>query len=67
MLAQILRRFGADESGATAIEYALLGTLIAVALVATFTVVGDSVGNLFGTGAGGSAETIESAASTLDP
>jgi pilus assembly protein Flp/PilA len=67
MLAQNLRRFGADESGATAIEYALLGTLIGIALIASFTVLGNSVGNLFGTGAGGSAETIESAASRLDP
>ena len=67
MLAQNLRRFGADESGATAIESALLGTLIGIALIASVTVLGNSVGNLFGTGAGGSAETIESAASRLDP
>lgn len=29
----LLRRFLADEAGATAIEYSLIGTLIAVAIV----------------------------------
>ncbi|NMA99634.1 MAG: Flp family type IVb pilin [Phyllobacteriaceae bacterium] len=43
-------RFLSDESGATAIEYALLGTLIAVALAATFAVVGDSVNAMFSGG-----------------
>jgi pilus assembly protein Flp/PilA len=67
MLAQTLKRFGADESGATAIEYALLGTLIGIALIASFTVLGNSLGNLFGTGPGGASAAIEGAIDKLDP
>ena len=65
MLGQILKRCAADTSGATAIEYALLGTLIAVALVASFTLVGDAVTNMFGSGTTGATATIESAAGQL--
>ncbi|MBJ3786213.1 Flp family type IVb pilin [Devosia sediminis] len=65
MLAQAIRRFAADESGATAMEYALLGTLIGVALIATFTVVGNSLGNILGTGAGGAANVISEAMEDL--
>ena len=65
MLGQILKRFAADTSGATAIEYALIGTLIAVALVASFTLVGDAVANMFGSGTTGATATIESAAGQL--
>jgi len=35
-----LRRFLADERGATAIEYALLATFIAIAIIAAATEVG---------------------------
>lgn len=59
MLAQALKRLIDDKSGATAIEYALLGTLIAVALVATFTVVGDNVANMFGSGSSGAVGAID--------
>ena len=52
MVARILRRFIADQSGATAIEYALLGTMIGVAVVASFTVFGEALGNMFGSGTG---------------
>lgn len=65
MVARTLKRFAADQNGATAIEYALLGTLIAVALIASFTVLGNSVGNLFGGGAGGAATTLERQANKL--
>lgn len=65
MLAQIFKRFAADQTGTTAIEYALLGTLVAVALVASFTLVGDSVANMFGSGTDGSTATIERAADAL--
>ncbi|MHA6300289.1 Flp family type IVb pilin [Devosia sp. CAU 1758] len=65
MLAQNLRRFAEDTSGATAIEYALLGTLIAVALVASFTLVGDSVANMFGSGTTGATGTINNAVNSL--
>ncbi|KKB07603.1 Flp family type IVb pilin [Devosia chinhatensis] len=60
MLAQSFRRFFSDQTGATAIEYALLGTLIAVALVASFTLFGDAVANMFGTGPGGAGQVIAS-------
>lgn len=59
MLAQIIRRFAVDQTGATAIEYALLGSLIAIALIAGFTLVGDSVANMFGTGSTGAVGAID--------
>lgn len=65
MLAHIIKRFAADETGATAIEYALLGTLIAVALVASFTLVGDGVTNMFGSGSSGATGSIDSAVNKL--
>lgn len=60
-----LLQFLRDETGATAIEYALLGVLVAVALAASFAVLGDSLSSLFGTGAGGPAAIIGEAADTL--
>jgi pilus assembly protein Flp/PilA len=65
MLMQTLKRFASDQSGATAIEYALLATLIGIALVATFTMVGDSVANMFGSGSSGATGTIDGAAGRL--
>jgi pilus assembly protein Flp/PilA len=59
-----LKRFLCDRSGATAIEYGLLAGLIALALVGTFSVVGNNVANLFG--AGQMAGLYENQASTLD-
>lgn len=47
MLNQIVQRFTADQTGATAIEYALLGMLVAVGLIATLIVFGGSLGDLF--------------------
>ncbi|HRK18746.1 MAG TPA: Flp family type IVb pilin [Hyphomicrobiaceae bacterium] len=38
----LARRFLRDESGATAIEYGLIATLIAVACIASFTALGGS-------------------------
>jgi pilus assembly protein Flp/PilA len=37
-----------DEAGVTSIEYALLGTLIAVAIVSSVTLLGLNLGNLYG-------------------
>ena len=54
-----IQRFARDESGATAIEYALIAALIAVAIVGAATTLGEEIGILFGTvetelsGAGG--------------
>lgn len=54
----LIGRFLQNESGTTAIEYALIGTIIAVALVATFAVMGNTLINLFGAGAGGASDAI---------
>ncbi len=40
----LIAQFSADESGATAIEYALLASLIAVAIIAAATTLGSKVG-----------------------
>jgi pilus assembly protein Flp/PilA len=42
-LAMLARRFRADESGATAIEYALIAAGIAVAIVTTVTNLGSTI------------------------
>lgn len=43
-----LQRFGADRSGATAIEYALIAMIVSVAIVASMQTIGDSVKLLYG-------------------
>jgi pilus assembly protein Flp/PilA len=45
---KLLSRFLADDSGATAIEYGLIGALISVAIVIGAGMVGVQVGGLFG-------------------
>ena len=50
MLTTRISSFLKDESGATAIEYALIGTLIGIALLSTFAVLGDSLKGLFNNG-----------------
>ena len=44
---QELRRFCADESGATAVEYAMIAVGIAVVIVGVVTSIGTSVKNNF--------------------
>jgi pilus assembly protein Flp/PilA len=41
-------RFLHDQSGATAIEYALIGVLVSVGIIAAVTTVGGQVSSLFG-------------------
>ena len=41
----LIAQFSADESGATAIEYALLASLIAVAIIAAATTLGSKIGS----------------------
>ncbi len=41
----LISQFSADESGATAIEYALLASLIAVAIIAAATTLGSNISN----------------------
>lgn len=43
----LLQDFLADESGVTALEYALVGSLIAVAIVTTVTTLGLSLGDMY--------------------
>ncbi len=44
----LLLRFADDERGATAIEYGLVAALIAVAIIVSMTVAGNSLFGLFG-------------------
>jgi pilus assembly protein Flp/PilA len=46
-MTKLMKRFASDESGATAIEYGLLASLIAVAIIAAATALGGKVGNTF--------------------
>ena len=45
-MTNLIARFSADESGATAIEYALLAALIAVAIIGAATTIGKNIGNI---------------------
>ncbi len=47
MLRQLSRKFVADESGATAIEYGLIAAGIAVAIIAAVGLLGDSLNAMF--------------------
>ena len=42
-----MQQFWTDEDGATAIEYGLIAALIAVGLIAAFTVFGGSLQSMF--------------------
>jgi len=44
---KLLARFACDNSGATAIEYGLIASLIAVAIIAAVTTVGTKLTNTF--------------------
>ena len=43
----MLRRFLQDESGATAIEYGLIASLLFLGIVSAITAFGDSMTNMF--------------------
>jgi pilus assembly protein Flp/PilA len=47
-----IRNFFKDESGASAVEYGLLVALIAVAIIAAVTALGQGITTTFGTAAG---------------
>lgn len=47
--ANILRSFLKDESGATAIEYALIGSLISVAIIGGITALGTANTSMYNT------------------
>ena len=46
------KKFVANESGATAIEYALIASLIAIAIIAALTTLGTKLSNTFSEVAG---------------
>lgn len=46
-MSNILARFVKDESGATAIEYGLIASLVAVAAIAAMTTVGGKLTGMF--------------------
>lgn len=47
MLKSYLNRFASDESGATAIEYGLIASLIAVAIITAVSTLGTKLGVTF--------------------
>ncbi len=57
-MTQFAKRFIADESGATAIEYGLIAALIAVVIISAVTALGNTIKTKFNevvTGMGGTA------------
>ncbi len=46
-MTQLLKRFAHDESGATAIEYGLIASLIAVAIIAILGTLGTNLSTTF--------------------
>ncbi|HTM77922.1 MAG TPA: Flp family type IVb pilin [Devosia sp.] len=56
-----IARFVHDDTGATAIEYGLIAGLIAVALVGTLAVFGDSLRLLYAGGSGSAATAMTDA------
>lgn len=48
LMIRFLNSFITDEAGATAIEYALIASLIAVAIIGALTVLGTSISSEFG-------------------
>lgn len=47
-MSKLFSRFLKNESGATAIEYGLIATFIAVAIIVTLPLVGDALNGMFG-------------------
>ncbi len=48
-MTNLIKRFAADQSGATAIEYGLIASLIAVAIIAAVELVGTNLTTTFNT------------------
>ena len=60
----VFARFWRDESGAPAMEYAIVAAMIAIACYAAFTALGGGLQNIFGDGSTGAAPVLENAASS---
>ncbi len=58
MLVEMIKAFRDDDSGATAIEYGLIAALIAVAVIVSFSILGNSLVNLMSDGTGSAATVI---------
>lgn len=43
----MMKRFLRDESGATAIEYSLIGTLVSLAIIGAVTILAGNLGDIF--------------------
>ena len=48
-MSKLFARFAKDQSGATAIEYGLIASLISVAIIGAITTVGTKLTSTFGT------------------
>ena len=48
-MSKLLRRLHRDESGATAIEYGLIASLIAVVIITAVTLIGTNLSTIFTT------------------
>ena len=46
-MSDAIKKFVADDEGATAVEYGLMVSLIAIAIIGTVTAVGGGLNNLF--------------------
>lgn len=64
MLRRLVRRFIADQSGATAIEYGMIAALVAVGAITAITAFGNSLTGLFGVVEGKAGSAIDAAAGT---
>ncbi|MGJ8528973.1 Flp family type IVb pilin [Maritalea sp.] len=57
----VMQRFLADESGATAIEYGLIATLLVVVIIGAMTALGGALGDLFNGNEGSIGAAIDGA------
>jgi len=57
-----IRKLLKDESGATAIEYGLIAALVSVAIIATLSLLGNSLNQTFATVENGLSSAAEEAA-----
>ena len=65
MLGRSLRRFIHDDSGATAIEYALIAALIAMAVIGAVTMTAGSMTGMFGKVSDASGNALNAASNSL--
>lgn len=66
-MVRAIRRLLKNESGATAIEYGLLGMLVGVGAIVAFTTLGNNLSNMFGTSETGISTVLEAAVDANAP